>query len=123
MTKEYAIQFLIDISWKLGTTGMDHLTDKDGDKMREAIDVLAGNKKDIPVAPAKSKQPRYGMGYDYYDYECPVCGWFLAFEPEGDRYKRNGFKSRCHNCGELIDWSMEPVKEDTSDIDGVTFWP
>ena len=114
MTKEYAIQFLTDISWKLG---------KDGDKMREAIDVLAGNKKDIPVAPARSKQLRYGMGYEYYDYECPACGYFLAFEPEGDRYKRNEVKYRCLNCGELIDWSIEPKQDKSSDIDGVTFWP
>lgn len=35
-----AIQFLKDISWKIGTTGVEYLSEKDGQKMREYINVL-----------------------------------------------------------------------------------
>lgn len=37
---ENAIQYLKDISWEIGTTSVEHLSEKDGQKMREYIDVL-----------------------------------------------------------------------------------
>ena len=40
MTKEEAAAFLMSISWKLGNAGIEYLSEKDGDKMREAIEVL-----------------------------------------------------------------------------------
>ena len=40
MTKEEAKSFLIDISYKFGNMGVEYLTEKDGEKMREAIEVL-----------------------------------------------------------------------------------
>lgn len=40
MTREESKQFLTDISWKLGTMGVEYLTEKDGEKMREAIQTL-----------------------------------------------------------------------------------
>lgn len=55
--------------------------------------------KQIPKKPEKSKIPRYGMGYAYYDWCCPTCGRFLAFEPsKGDHH--------CY-CGQAIDWEEE----------------
>lgn len=62
-----------------------------------AIDAL---KKQIPVKPVKSKDPRYGMGYEYYDWECPTCGGFLAPEParSGDHHCK---------CGQAIDWEVD----------------
>ena len=57
----------------------------------------------------KPVQPhvRYGMGYDYWDYYCPVCDQYLAAEPEGDRWKSQGGWSRCDNCGQKIEWSKD----------------
>ena len=40
MTKEEAKVFLINISYKLGNMAIEYLTEKDGEKMREAIEVL-----------------------------------------------------------------------------------
>lgn len=55
------------------------------------------SERDIPKRPVKSKEPRYGMGYDYYDWVCPTCGRFLAYEPNEE-----GIPKRCQNCGQLI---------------------
>ena len=62
-----------------------------------AVDAM---RKQIPVKPVKSKEPRYGMGYEYYDWECPTCGGFLAPEParSGDHHCK---------CGQAIDWEVE----------------
>lgn len=56
-------------------------------------------KKQIPVKPVKSKEPRYGMGYVYHDWVCPSCGEFLAPEPA---------KTGSHHCrcGQVIDWEV-----------------
>ena len=59
-----------------------------------AVDAM---KKQIPVKPVKSKTARYGMGWDYHDWECPTCGAFLAPEPT-----TNG-EHHCE-CGQAIDW-------------------
>lgn len=37
---ENAIQYLKDISWEIGTTGVDYLSEKDGKKMRECVVIL-----------------------------------------------------------------------------------
>lgn len=37
---ENAIQYLKDISWEIGTTGVEYLSEKDGQKMRECVEVL-----------------------------------------------------------------------------------
>lgn len=37
---EKAIQYLKDISWEIGTTGVECLSEKDGQKMRGCINVL-----------------------------------------------------------------------------------
>ena len=44
MTKEEAKEFLVNISYNMGTTGIEDYTCKDGDKMREAIAVLSDHK-------------------------------------------------------------------------------
>ena len=38
MKREEAKDFLIDISYKLGSMAIEYLTEKDGEKMREAIE-------------------------------------------------------------------------------------
>lgn len=40
MTREEAIEFLTKISYALGTMAVEYLSEKDGEKMREAIKVL-----------------------------------------------------------------------------------
>ena len=40
MTKEEAKKYLMDISYQLGTMSIEHLSEKDGEKMREAINTL-----------------------------------------------------------------------------------
>ena len=40
MTKEEAKKYLIDISYALGNMSVEYLTEKDGEKMREAIETL-----------------------------------------------------------------------------------
>lgn len=37
---EKAIQYLKDISWEIGTTGVEYLSEKDGQKMRECVAIL-----------------------------------------------------------------------------------
>lgn len=40
MTKNEAIDFLLDISYSMGSTDMEHWNDKTGEKVREAISCL-----------------------------------------------------------------------------------
>lgn len=42
-----AIQYLKDISWKIGTTGVEYLSDKDGQKMRESIELIEDKTDEI----------------------------------------------------------------------------
>lgn len=53
--------------------------------------------RDIAKLPVKYDEPRFGMGYEYYDWRCPTCGKFLAYEPN-----INGIPRRCQNCGQLL---------------------
>lgn len=53
--------------------------------------------KDVPKIPIKSEKPRYGMGNEYFDWVCPTCGKFLAYEPDID-----GIPKRCKGCGQLL---------------------
>ena len=61
-----------------------------------AVDAL---RKQIPQKPVQSKEPRFGMGYEYHDWVCPTCGKYLA--PEF------AHRSNIHHCkcGQAIDWS------------------
>ncbi len=59
--------------------------------------------KDILKEPVQTHK-RYGHGNEYDDYYCPECDKFLAYEPQGNRYKQEGGWSRCNNCGQKIIW-------------------
>lgn len=67
----------------------------DEDACKLAIKAL---QKDIPIKVAKDKEPRFGMGYEYYDWVCPTCGWYLAPEPAIKNIPR-----RCGYCGQLLE--------------------
>ena len=72
-------------------------------KEREALDMaIKALQKDIPIKVAKSKEPRFGMGYEYYDWVCPTCGWYLAPEPAIKNIPR-----RCGHCGQLLERAEE----------------
>ena len=72
-------------------------TDIDPWAMELAVEAL---EKQIPKKPVQDKKPRYGMGYEYYDWVCPTCGCFLAHEPQ-----RKG-NHHCV-CGQAIDWRTD----------------
>lgn len=40
MNREKAIKYIRDISFLIGTMGVEHLSDKDGQRMRECLDFL-----------------------------------------------------------------------------------
>lgn len=68
--------------------------------VKEALDMaIKALEKDTPKAPKKSDTPRYGMGYDYYDWCCPSCGKFLAYECDSEREKIH----HCR-CGQRLKW-------------------
>ena len=71
-----------------------------GDVDEWAVEIaVEAMKKQFPMHPAKSKKPRYGMGYEYYDWVCPTCGCFLVPEPQkiGNHHCK---------CGQAIDWGI-----------------
>ena len=53
--------------------------------------------RDIEREPIKTEVPRYGMGYEYYDWICPTCEMPLAWEPDVESIPR-----RCIYCGQLL---------------------
>lgn len=67
-----------------------------------AIEAL---KRDVPIRPERMITPRQGKFFEFYDWRCPVCKWFLAFETEGKNRMLAHEKSRCINCWQMIDWS------------------
>ena len=96
--------------------GFIHICEVDGDGMvkiesrlfqteEQAIEAWnrrAATEKETPKKPVKSTKARSGMGYDFYDWLCPTCGRFLAFECDANRIK----KHHCM-CGQAIDWTEE----------------
>jgi hypothetical protein len=87
MTLEEAIAYFKD---------MNECTYGDVEPIQMAIEAI---EKDTPKAPKKSDIPRYGMGYEYYDWYCPTCNKFLAHECDSERH-------RIHHCecGQRLDW-------------------
>ena len=45
MNRDEATEYLIDISYKFGNISVEYLTEKDGEKMREAINVLTNEQQ------------------------------------------------------------------------------
>ena len=56
------------------------------------------DKRDVAKTPEKDKRARFGMGYEYHDWICPVCGKFLAYEPSPENIPH-----RCGECGQLLE--------------------
>ena len=72
----------------------------------EALDMaIKALKRDVPVKPISMATPRRTKFFEFYDWKCPVCNCFLAFEEDGKHLILAHEKSRCSNCFQLIDWS------------------
>jgi len=95
MTNEEAIKVLTTM--KTSVMSDQYYSDIVRATLIDAIDIAVDAvNKQIPKKPEKAKEARSGMGYEYYDWFCPTCGRFLAFEPsKGDHH--------C-TCGQAIDW-------------------
>jgi len=72
----------------------------------EALDMaIEALKRDVPVKPIRMTTPRRTKFFEFYDWKCPVCNCFLAYEEDGKHLILAHEKSRCSNCLQLIDWS------------------
>lgn len=58
--------------------------------------------KQIPKHPVQSNEPRYGMGNEYYDWICPTCGEWLAWQCDSERFNIH----HCQ-CGQRIDFGRK----------------
>lgn len=63
MTKKEARSFLIDISYKLGNMAVEYLTEKDGEKMREAVKILEQEPCDAISRQAAIDEIIFGQSY------------------------------------------------------------
>lgn len=83
---------------------------KVGQAITEAIELLKRfEAKETPMRPVKDKKnPRFGMGNEYYDWMCPVCEWFLAFEPAYER-----IPNRCPHCNQKL---IRPTREEAESM-------
>lgn len=72
MTNEEAKEYLLNVSYMIGTTAVEYMTQKDGDKIREAIKVL-GDHGWIPCYPSELPKDKVMWvthdiwGYRYVD--------------------------------------------------------
>ena len=82
MTTEEAKSFLINISYQLGNMGIEYLSEKDGEKMREAIKALEQQTN-------KGKWIRSWCEWQQY-LECSKCGYETGLRCD---------TNFCPNCG------------------------
>lgn len=61
---------------------------------------IAAIEKQIPKKPIKDSIPFYRLGEPYYDWLCPICNKWLAYECDAQRTSIH----HCH-CGQALDWS------------------
>ena len=97
MTNEEAREIIKQFRDRQGNSG------DDVEALDMAIEALGKYIEKEPVQTHK----RYGHGNEYDDYYCPECDEFLAYEPQGNRYKQEGGWSRCRNCGQRIKWESK----------------
>lgn len=80
MTREEAREFLMDISYKLGTMAVEYLSEKDSEKMRDAVETL----EQEPIKGHWIEKPHvYGVVF------CSKCGFELRIDNT----------NYCPNCG------------------------
>ena len=62
-----------------------------------AVHKITVDDRDIAKEPVHDTEPRWGMGWDYYDWLCPRCHKFIAPEPAVHKIPK-----RCPECGQLL---------------------
>lgn len=73
----------------------------------DAVSMLKEHEKDIEKRPIQNKDhPRFGMGYEYYDWICPTCRGFLAFETDEEHIPK-----RCPHCGQAVNLLKEQEEQ------------
>lgn len=88
------------------STGEEEPMNDDCRKSAEALEIaIEALKRDVPVKPIMMTTPRRTKFFEYYDWKCPICNCFLAYEEDGRHLILAHEKSRCSNCFQLIDWS------------------
>ena len=95
MTSEEAINIIKSECYVFNPLNFDRST-----RINTALDMaIQALEKDTPKAPKQSDIPRYGMGYEFYDWYCPTCNKLLAHECDSERH-------RIHHCecGQRLDW-------------------
>lgn len=80
---------------------------ENGDRIAALRLAIAAFELATQKQPVHNPTPRYGMGYEYYDWVCPNCGTFLAYETQmtGPHHCK---------CGQAINW--EGLKNDEGDL-------
>lgn len=119
MTREEAKEYLINISYKLGNMSIEYLTEKDGEKMREAINTLEQepfiNKpcvsekvceydKNVVLEKIKAEIEQTAKDYDKFDDYRRVRGLWIALDII-DKYtgsRRDCDMDKCFICGKEI---------------------
>lgn len=65
---EEALEKLYDLSWMVGSTAMEYLTDKDGDKIRDYIGVIEDRINDLETELSSFKKA-FGDPFETYDID------------------------------------------------------
>ena len=80
---------------------------ENGDRIAALRLAIAAVELTTQKQPVHNPTPRYGMGDEYYDWVCPNCGTFLAYETQmtGPHHCK---------CGQAIKW--EGLKNDEGDL-------
>jgi hypothetical protein len=95
MSREEAIDIIKSECYVFNPLNFDSST-----RINTALDMaINALEKDIPKAPKQSDTPRYGMGYEFYDWYCPTCNKLLAHEVDMERQHIHHCK-----CGQRLYW-------------------
>lgn len=65
---EEALEKLYDLSWMIGSTAMEYLTDKDGEKIRDYIGVIEDRINDLENELSEFKKA-FGNPFETYDID------------------------------------------------------
>ena len=116
MTAKEAADYLRDISFLLGTTGVEYLTQKDGEKMREAISTLEAQECHEWIS-VNEELPDVNPEKIYVDDDCyyqQSDDVLLLMNKEADRIGYSGKYATAKLCVDdsSIDrgyWSLEEM--------------
>lgn len=88
-----ALEKLYDLSWMIGSTAMEHLTDKDGEKIRDYIGVIKDRIDDLENELSEFKT------------------WFEPYDIDEETAKAT-IRSKCLNINSAKDYIQSRLAED-----------